>query len=90
MSTNILPMTKNEITNLYRVMNLLKQEYKNSIGADSDPGGFASAFVLNFDNDIIVIQVKYGGTASIGDQSFKEQVKINRHTMMVEEKMLME
>lgn len=77
MTQDISPMVKSEIKKLDSIMNSLRKKYKNQIDI---PGGFVTVSVLNFDNDLINVEVKYGVSTS----SYADKISIDRKNMSAE------
>lgn len=80
-------MSKSEAQQLEFLIHGLRSAYRHSIEKKMEAGGFARASVINFDNDTILIEIECGMQISIPELKYKENVKINRRTMEVIEKM---
>lgn len=87
MIKEILPMSKSEAQQLDFLIHALNTTYKDKAERmlESD-GGFAISSVTNFDNDTIVIEVKYGIQIDNPRTTFTDIVKVDRKTMRVIEK----
>lgn len=81
----ILPMTKGEIARLESAVTILKAKHRMDIQERMMNDAFAMAAVINYDNDIILIDLKYGVNISIPELCFRETVKIDRKSMKVVE-----
>lgn len=81
MNDEILPMTKSEIAKLDLVVAGLKKKYRTDIENRMMNDGFATAAILNYDNDVVMVEVRYGVSISIPELCFKEVVRIDRHGM---------
>lgn len=79
-------MSKKEISELEDILTLLKIKYKYSIDSNRILGGFATSSVLNFDNDIIIIEIKFGIGNNGDNSSCRKEIKIDRHSMEIMEK----
>jgi len=82
---NILPMSKSEIKHLDFVLADLKSRYRTALEDEMMNNGFSSATVLNYDNDVVLVEVNYGINISIPELCFKKEVKIDRLRMEVME-----
>lgn len=87
MSNDVLPMSKSEIQQLDFLMFSLQETYKYSTRINMISGGFCTTKVINFDNDIIVIEIQAKIKNDKHNPILKEHIKINRHSMEVLEKM---
>lgn len=81
--SDIIPMSKSEIKRLDFVLSDLKSRYRTSIEEKMLNEGFALASVLNYDNDVILVEVSYGVNIAIPELCFKKDVKVDRHRMEV-------
>lgn len=80
---NILPMSKSEIKHLDFVLSDLKNRYRTAVEEEMMNNGFGSATVLNYDNDIVLVEVNYGISISIPELCFQRDVKIDRRRMQI-------
>lgn len=85
MIKDILPMSKSEIKLLDFTLSKLKSKYRTSIEDEMNNEAFASASVLNYDNDVVLVELNYGVNVAIPELCFKKDIGIDRHSMSVME-----
>lgn len=83
LGTHILPMSKSEIQKLDFVVKDLKNKHREDIENKMMSSGFATANILNFDNDNIFIELKYGTLVDVPELCFNKIIKVNRTRMEV-------
>ena len=86
MSGQVIPISKAENKRLEFVIGELKNRHRQELEDRMMNTGFASAKVLNFDNDVIVVDLNYGIQIEIPELVFSKNVLIDRKTMEVIEK----
>lgn len=83
MSESILPISKSEFKKLDFVMKELKNRHRQDLEDKMMNSGFASARVLNFDNDVIIVDLDFGIQIEIPELVFSKSIMIDRKTMEV-------
>lgn len=76
-------MSKSEIKHLDFVLSDLKSRYRTAVEDEMMNNGFCSATVLNYDNDVVLVEMNYGISISIPELCFKKDIKIDRRRMEV-------
>lgn len=82
----ILPISKSENKRLDFLLKELKDKHRQDLEDRMMNSGFASASVLNFDNNVIVVDMNFGIQIEIPELVFSKSILIDRKTMQVIEK----